>query len=62
MLHSLHDLVLLINLIIKWLMSIFQRLGKYLDTKKTKTLFAVRNNNDTQEQFSRADHLSFDGL
>lgn len=43
-------------------MSIFQRFGKYLDTKKTKTLFAVRNNNDTQEQFSRADHLSFDGL
>lgn len=43
-------------------MSIFQRLGKYLETKKTKTLFAVRNNNDTQGQFSRADHLSLGGL
>lgn len=43
-------------------MNIFQRFGKYLDTKKTKTLFAIRNKNDTQEQSLRVDHLYFDGL
>lgn len=43
-------------------MNIFQKLGKYLETKKTRTLFAVRNNNDTQEQYSLVDHLSLDGL